>query len=118
MNTQTLEKLDWIDAGAPEDFIPNAGIAVKAGERQIAVFYFSDTGEWYACQNRCPHKGDMLLARGLIGDKKSEPIVACPMHKKVFSLKHGGCLNDAAYSVDVYPVKIENERVLVGLPQV
>jgi hypothetical protein len=31
------------------------------------------------CQNQCPHKGDMVLGRGLIGDEKGEPKVARPI---------------------------------------
>ena len=45
--------------------------------------------QWYACQNLCPHKQEMVLARGIIGDQQGVPKVACPLHKKTFSLESG-----------------------------
>ena len=110
--------------GRPEDFPVNAGIAVKIGPRQIAVYRLrseissgnrASADEWYACDNKCPHKNDNVLARGLVGDHKGELMVACPMHKKAFSLKSGACLNDPDFRVNVYPVKIETNQVLVGI---
>lgn len=115
--------IDWHSIGDIAKFPINAGIAVKLNERQIAVYRFravdldpgSQLDEWYACDNTCPHKNDNVLARGLIGDHKGELMVACPMHKKAFSLKNGACLNDPDYSVQVYPVRLEGDRVMLGL---
>ena len=113
--TKNSRELEWADVGPRENFPPDGGIAVRCQGRQLAVFYFADRDEWYATDNRCPHKGDMVLGRGLIGDKSKEPIVACPMHKKVFSLRDGRCLTDEQYSVNIYPVKIADGRVLLGV---
>ena len=64
--------------------------------KQIAVFHFARRNEWYACQNLCPHKMQMILSRGMIGSEKGEPKVACPFHKKTFSLKTGKNLKASA----------------------
>ena len=74
----------WVQIARVEDFPRNAGACVKVGEQQVAVYNFTSRGEWYACQNMCPHKRDMVLARGLIGDQAGTPKVACPQHKKTF----------------------------------
>ena len=116
--------LTWHSIGDAANFPINAGIAVKLDEQQIAVYRFraaevdpgSQPDEWYACDNTCPHKNDNVLARGLIGDHKGELMVACPMHKKAFSLKNGACLNDPDYSVKVYPIRLAGDTVLLGLP--
>lgn len=105
----------WFRAAKVEDFPKNGGACVKYKDKQIAVFNFSRRNEWYACQNLCPHKKEMALARGMIGDAKGEPKVACPFHKKAFSLNTGENLNGEDYSVTIYPVKIEDGYVYIGL---
>jgi nitrite reductase (NADH) small subunit len=59
---------------------------------------------------------EMVLSRGIIGDAAGEPKVSCPFHKKNFSLKSGECLSGDAYKIAVYPVKIEDNFVYVGVP--
>jgi nitrite reductase (NADH) small subunit len=50
----------------------------------------------------------------MIGDLEGIPKVACPMHKKTFSLEDGSNLNGDDYRIAVYPVKIEDENVYIG----
>ena len=88
---------------------------MKCGQSQIAVFHFASRGEWYACQNLCPHKREMVLARGILGDQQGTPKVACPLHKKTFSLESGACLSGEDYRVQVFPVKVEADAVYLGL---
>ena len=92
------------------------GIAIKYGPAQIALFNFASRGEWYASQNQCPHMSDMVPARGLIGDEKGQPKVACPQHKKTFSLKTGECLSGDQLKVRTFPVKIDGDGVYLELP--
>lgn len=49
----------------------------------------------------------------LLGD---EPKVACPLHKKPFSLKTGSCLSGEDYSLKFFPVQVQGDDVLVELP--
>ena len=111
----TEVQVNWKDAGSVKQFPVEGGLAVKIEDKQIAVFHFTRKQQWYACDNRCPHKGDMVIARGLTADRSGKPAVACPMHKKVFDLETGNCISEEGYRVDVYPVKIENDRVMIGL---
>lgn len=106
---------EWIKAAAVEDFPQNGGAAVLINGEQIAVFNFTNEGRWYATQNRCPHKGEMAIARGLTGDADGHPKVACPFHKKSFSLEDGKCLTDEAYQLKTYPVKVEDGFVFIGI---
>jgi NAD(P)H-dependent nitrite reductase small subunit len=59
---------------------------------------------------------DMVLARGLIGDQQGVPKVACPLHKKNFSLTDGKCLSDDEYKILTFPVRVEDGWVHVELP--
>lgn len=104
----------WFRAAPVDDFPENGGACLLYKEMQIAVFNFSRRNEWYACQNLCPHKMQMVLSRGMIGSLAGEPKVACPFHKKTFSLKTGECLNAEECSIAVFPVRIEDGHVLIG----
>ena len=104
----------WFKAARVQDFPENGGACVKYKDLQVAVFNFSRRNEWYACQNMCPHKMQMVLSRGMIGSQQGEPKIACPFHKKTFSLKTGDCLNAEECSITVYPVRIENGYVHIG----
>jgi nitrite reductase (NADH) small subunit len=59
----------------------------------------------------------MVLSRGLIGSQAGEPKVACPFHKRTFSLKSGQCLNAEEDQITVFPVKVEDGFVFIGVPE-
>ncbi len=106
----------WIPVGKVWDFPRDGGATVRHGHTQIAVFNFASKGEWYATQNMCPHRREFVLSRGMVGDDHGKPKVACPVHKKTFSLETGACLSGEDYSVRVFPVKIEGDDVYLHLP--
>tara|TARA_R110000868_G_scaffold34248_4_gene123691 strand:+ start:1960 stop:2337 length:378 start_codon:yes stop_codon:yes gene_type:complete len=104
----------WFEVGAVSDFPENSGACIKYKTKQIAVYNFARKGKWYACQNLCPHKMEMVLSLGMIGDKDGIAKVACPMHKKNFSLEDGKNLGGDNLKIAVYPVKIEGGNVYIG----
>jgi nitrite reductase (NADH) large subunit len=110
------EDCTWVRVGSVDDFPVDAGGCIRYGYAQIAVFRFASRGEWYATSNMCPHKQEFVLSRGLLGDAEGEPKVACPLHKKTFSLQTGQCLTGEPYAIDVFPVKVEGDDVLLWLP--
>lgn len=108
----------WFKAAPVEQFPENAGACVKYNGMQIAVFNFSRRNEWYACQNLCPHKKQMILSRGMIGSAGDEPKVACPFHKRTFSLRNGQCLNESQEeNITVFPVKVQDGFVYIGFSE-
>lgn len=107
---------DWVHVGYLADFPADGGAAIKYGEVQIAVFNFASQGRWYACQNMCPHKKAFVLSRGIVGTQAETPKVACPLHKKTFSLESGACLSGEDLSVKTFPVKVEGNSVYLLLP--
>lgn len=111
---EAAEVSTWFSAGPTSAFPVGAGATIKYGELQIAVFYFPRQNKWFACQNLCPHKLENVLGRGLIGEQHGVPKVACPLHKKTFSLTTGENLNGDCPAVAIYPVKIEEDHVYVG----
>jgi NAD(P)H-dependent nitrite reductase large subunit/NAD(P)H-dependent nitrite reductase small subunit len=107
---------EWVHVGKVWDVPADGGVTVKHGKTQVAVFHFAARGEWYATQNMCPHKREFVLSRGLLGDQNGTPKVACPLHKKTFSLESGACLTGEDFRVSVFPVKVDGDDVYVQLP--
>ncbi len=107
----------WTQVATVSDFPEDGGMCVQVEDQQIAIFNFARRGEWYATDNLCPHKQQMALSRGMIGSHgvDCEPKVACPFHKKTFSLKNGQCLSGDDLHIQTYPVKVEGQSVFVGL---
>ncbi|HEY3395302.1 MAG TPA: nitrite reductase large subunit NirB [Lacipirellulaceae bacterium] len=106
----------WVPVGFADDFPINGGATVKYGKSQIAVFNFASRGEWYASQNMCPHKKAFVLSRGIVGTASEEPKIACPLHKKTFSLVTGESLQGDEYRIKTFPVKVEHGNVFIELP--
>lgn len=107
----------WVEVGSVKDFAPNVGTTVLVGDTQLAVFNNADRGEWYCTQNMCPHKQAFVLSQGIVGDAKGVPKVACPLHKKQFSLDDGQELGvDDGLNILTFPIMIKDGRVMVELP--
>ena len=121
LRTHTTEDISeikiWFKAAHVSDFPENGGACVKYKDLQIAVFNFSRRNEWYACQNLCPHKMQMVLSRGMIGSTEGDPKIACPFHKRTFSLRNGQCLNGDEDKISVFPVRVEDGFIYIGFTQ-
>jgi nitrite reductase (NADH) small subunit len=105
----------WVYACREEDIPQDGGACVLINGEQIAIFNFSRKNEWYATQNLCPHKQQMALSRGMIGSTNDEPKVACPFHKKTFSLKSGACLSGDDYCIKTYDVKVKDNGIYLKI---
>jgi nitrite reductase (NADH) small subunit len=93
----------WIHVASSDDVALHGGGCVKLGDVQIALFKLPTAEgqtKWYAVQNKCPHDSRQVLSRGLTGDAKGEPKVACPLHKNNFSLRTGEHLAGASSNLE------------------
>ena len=116
MENKTTQAVNWFLACKVDDVPENGGVCVKYKDEQIALYHFKRRGEWYACQNMCPHKKQMALSRGMVGSHNNEPKVACPFHKKTFSLLDGKCMTgEEDFSIKTYGVRVEGDYVYIGL---
>ena len=95
-----------------DELTPERGVAALVGDVQLAVFRtFGDS--LYAVGNIDPHTGAAVLSRGVVGDRSGEPTVASPLHKQVFSLASGRCLDDPAVAVPTYPIRCRDGIIQV-----
>mgnify|MGYP000400550153 CR=1 FL=1 len=121
LDTYKATKLEdvkvWFKAAPVKAFPKDGGACIKYKNLQIAVFNFERLNTWYASQNLSPEKQEMVLSRGMIGDHNGIPMVACPLHKKTFSLITGENLNGDLDAIATYPVKIEDDFVYVGFSE-
>jgi nitrite reductase (NADH) large subunit len=106
----------WVKVGKVSDFHPNVGTPILVGDTQLAVFNNINRGEWYVTQNMCPHKQAFVLSQGIIGDHAGQPKVACPLHKKTFSLENGEEIGDGDLKIITFPVNVVGDDVMVELP--
>ncbi|MHB1021486.1 MAG: Rieske (2Fe-2S) protein [Acidobacteriaceae bacterium] len=67
-------------------------------------------GELSALDNWCPHRQGPLGQGTLEGDA-----VMCPWHAWAFNVKTGQAEHTTQAKVDVFPVKVEDENVLIEL---
>ncbi len=107
----------WVYAARVDEVPCDGGITIAHGTLRIAVYHFASRGEWWAAQATCPHRKDDVLGRGLLGTQDGTPKVACPLHKKTFSLVTGEGLSDARYCIRTYPVEVRGDGVWVKLPE-
>jgi NAD(P)H-dependent nitrite reductase small subunit len=106
----------WVRVAHVADVPRDGGVTYAHGTLRIAVFRFAARGEWWATQATCPHRKDDVLGRGLLGTQDGTPKVACPLHKKTFSLVSGEGLSDPRYCIRTYPVEVRGDAVWVKLP--
>jgi 3-phenylpropionate/trans-cinnamate dioxygenase ferredoxin subunit len=98
-------------AVATVDELPNgARKIVEIDGKPIAVFNIA--GAVYAIADVCSHD-DGPVAEGDLYDTEIE----CPRHGARFDVRTGTVLSfPAIVDIPAYPVRVEGDRVLVGLP--
>lgn len=111
----SVEPTRWVPVCTLDRLLPERGVAVLLGEEQVAVFLTHD-GCVHAIGNVDPFSGAAVLSRGIVGDRAGVPTVASPVYKQVFDLRTGCCLDDPAVGVPVYPVRISDSTLRIGLP--
>jgi|SRR5690554_1357073 len=107
----------WEAVCSVEDLVADSGIAVWTVDGPVAVFYLPHRlPALFAVSHTDPFTGANVLARGITGDVRGEPVVASPLYKQHFSLRSGACLEDDSARVKVYPVLLDGNRIRLELP--
>jgi len=103
----------WTTVCRYDDLQPERGTAALIGGEQVALFRTFD-GSLYAIGNQDPFTGAFVLSRGIVGTRGDIPTVASPLHKQVFDLRTGACLDDETAFVPVFAVRERDGQVEVG----
>ena len=106
----------WQKVCKKKDIPLNSGACVKIDNLQIAIFCMENGDSWYAVQNQCPHQRQMVLSRGITGDRDGEPKITCPLHKNSFSLKNGKHLGGhEEWNIKTYGVLVEGDDIYLNM---
>jgi len=91
---------------------------IKQGERllleigDLPIMLFNVGNTFYAIGNLCPHDLGELDESELVGYE-----VICPRHGARFDIRNGKVLRlPATQDIPSYPVKIEQDNILIGIP--
>jgi nitrite reductase (NADH) small subunit len=106
---------EWIDVCHIDDLQPDSGVCALIEGCQVAIFYMPKEGAVFAVNNYDPFGKANVLSRGMIGDLGGVPMVASPLYKQHFNLQTGVCFEDDSVSIEVYDIRIDNDRVSVRL---
>ncbi len=107
--------MSWLDVCPLARLTPGRGIAVLVPDgSQVAVFRTADDA-LFATDNVDPASGTGVLSRGIVGSRGDVATITSPMHKQVFDLRTGQCLDDDALAVVTYPVRLQGGVVQVGV---
>ena len=98
----------WVRLCSASD-VPQPGKVGQYETQGVDVCLANVNGELSAMDNWCPHR------RGPLGEGWIEGgSVVCPWHAWGFDLKTGDCPEEHAH-VDIFPVKLEGDDVLVDI---
>ncbi len=97
----------WIDVAARDELVCGASMSVYLEDgREVALFDVE--GVVHCTDNVCSH------VKGPLGEGHLEgEIVTCPWHGWQFSVRTGECLDRPDRPVAVFPVRLEQGRILV-----
>lgn len=121
MNIATAAKTmtqTWQRLCSHADLVPYSGVAAwietSEGPAQVAIFYLpGHTQELYALDHHDPFSGANVIARGIVGDLKGQPVVASPIYKQHFRLADGRCLEDESVQLRAWKVSFKGKEVWV-----
>ena len=105
--------MNWILVCPYRRLQPERGVAALVEDEPVAVFRLHD-GTLRAIGNVDPFTGASVLSRGIVGTRGDAPTVASPLHKQVYDLRTGICLDTPDVRVPVYPVRLRAGLVEVG----
>ncbi|MGB8652450.1 MAG: nitrite reductase small subunit NirD [Mycobacteriales bacterium] len=91
-------------------------VCVLVGGEQVALVRTRDDS-LYAVGNLDPVSGAMVMSRGIVGSRGERDVLASPMHKQVYDLATGECLDRPGVWLDVHEVRVVDGDVEIALAE-
>ncbi len=106
----TEEAVEYHAVAKTDEIKDGDVMQVLVGRREIALFNVE--GAFYATDDMCTHAYASLADGYVEGD-----IIECPLHGGCFEIKTGKVASAPAIEdLRTYPVKVEGDSILVGVP--
>lgn len=132
--TQTMTQT-WQALCTRADLVPFSGVAAwvetAEGPAQVALFYLPGDPplsrpagpnppvlpgcekELFALAHHDPMAGANVIARGIVGDLKGQPVVASPLYKHHYRLTDGQCLENPGLRLRTWAVSFRGGEVWI-----
>jgi 3-phenylpropionate/trans-cinnamate dioxygenase ferredoxin component len=111
VNSQQEIQMPWKQVARTTEIEDDEVQGVEIGGRQLAVFRIE--GQYHVTDNVCTHQY-ALLSDGYLEDG----CIECPLHQARFDIRTGKAMcAPATKDIAVYPVKVDDDRVLAELPE-
>jgi len=101
----------WLTLCSVDQILPGCGVCALADDQQIALFRPYADEQIFALSNIDPFAQASVLSRGIIAEHQGELWVASPLKKQHFRLIDGLCMEDEAYSISAYDVRVRDGNV-------
>ncbi len=109
MDEQTA--LEWHNLARLDEILDDEPKGVRIGDRLIALYKVG--GKVYATDDVCTHEFAMLSDGFIEGDE-----IECPLHQARFNIATGKAMAaPATEDIATFPVRVEGDEVLVGVPK-
>ena len=110
------KKYRWVKIFSSEEEMKNCVQPMRiystlADGKKICIVHGTDG--FYAVKDKCPHNG-FSLSGGYCTEQNS---IVCPLHRYHFDLKTGRALSGGGSRAEVYPIKITEAGVLMGIEE-
>ncbi len=104
------DKLEFVPVATTSEVGPGQRMLLNVGDLSLAVFNIA--GEYFAIADICSHDA------GPVGEGEVEgQVIECPRHGGRFDLRSGKAIQlPAVEDIPAYPVRVEGDQILVGLP--
>lgn len=100
------------------DLVAERGAAALVAGEQVALVRRIDDVV-HAVDQRDPFSGAHVMSRGIVGTRGDVPTLTSPMHKQVFDLRTGACLEAMGgepVALRAWPVRVVDGTVEVRRP--
>ncbi len=106
----TDQALQWHSVAKLGDMRDGEPKPVRVGDRLIALYRLD--GKFFATDDVCSHEFAMLSEGFIEGDE-----IECPLHQARFHIPTGQVRSaPATDDIATFPVRIDGEDILVGVP--
>ena len=89
--------------------VPNFGKKAVTVDGK-ALLLVNIKGQYFACDNECPHQGSPLA-----GGTVKDGVISCPRHGYRFNLKTGDCSDAPGLTLQVYPTEVRGDELFVNI---
>jgi 3-phenylpropionate/trans-cinnamate dioxygenase ferredoxin subunit len=100
--------LALVNIGPVENFPVGKGVRVELEGKVYAVF--NTTGQYYAIDDACPHRGGSFSEGTLLGSK-----VTCPLHGAIADVRIGTCTPPCTSDVETYDVSCDSTSLFLDV---